>query len=320
MRKLIYIFVLLFTSLNIISCEFDIDYNKELPKDKLVVSCFLEADSTINISISKTSRPGTYNYDNPISESFVKGAKVDLFIDNIFKESLNSAISDNNYRFNYIPKTNEKIDIKIDYKNFDQVRGSGDLGILPPNLDSSSINFRIDSNDQGILPNIILYVEFSSLVNEDNYYRIDGDFILNYLESGNWYEMDIKLEELILDWENIKGVYYGKQPSDLNPSKGNNKYRVFSNKFFKNNIYKARFIINPERIYFSQNPVSYNIKGNLKVSKLEKKIFDYLYTLNKVNSGFSTSSEPVIIANGVENGYGFIGARKSINIKLEASY
>ena len=48
--------------------------------------------------------------------------------------------------------------------------------------------------------------------------------------------------------------------------------------------------------------------GNLNVASIEKHAFDYLFTLNR-NYNSSYMNEPVIILDGIENAYGFIGGK-----------
>jgi len=318
MKKAIYLIIIFLISISITSCEFEIDFNDKLPKDKLVVTSFIEADSTIVLKISKSARPGTYNYDYDITNSYVLNARAELFINDVLIETTNTPYDNNLYKFNYIPTQNDRIEIRISYMDFDTVIGYANPNITPPIVNSQNIFIRKDSTEFGIYPNIYLEVEIQGGEN-DEYYRMDGDFVLKYKENNIWFEEEVKIEGLSLEWENTPGVYYSKEASSTNPSDGENNYRVFSNKLFKNKTYKARFKVNSQSIYLNEYIESESFKGELKISKIEKQIFDYLYTLNKVSSGFSFSAEPVIIINGVENGFGFIGGKKTNRIVIDTS-
>lgn len=319
MKTIKFIFLIIST-LSLASCEYDIEFNDKLPKDKLVVTSFIEADSVIYVKVSKSARPGTYNnyYDmfkssSNIETSYVKNALVSLYINGELKETKNSALINNKYSFNYIPNINDKVEINVDYNGFDQVSGNAILNLYKPIIDSTSIDIVIDSSQEYLSKDLVLYIEIIDNGLNDNYYQLDGLFIKTTTEGQAQYEEKIDCSNFELIWENIVGVYNEEALSSTD-SDYENKYKVFSNKRFKGKTYKAKFIIDREMLYKKNlKATSFVVSGNIFASTIEKQVYQYLYTLGKAYSGndIGMGSEPVIIIDGLKNGYGFIGGRKT---------
>ena len=312
MKKIAYILVLI---LGLSACETEIDYNLDLPADKLVVSSFLEADSLINIAVNKSSKPGYLNYGNK-EMGYVKDAKLSLYVNNNLQEISTKPYIDNIYSFNYIPSQGDWIEIRVERSGFDMLTGWADLSLTEPLFDSLDINLILDNEYGGDYYELCLYLELSSIGDGDEYYKIDGEIEIEYEEFGYGFKDNLILNDLELKWENIKGVYYSSE-SNVSIDDEDNSYRIFSNKLFKNNTYKARLSYPYYRLHFPEETKGIKIKSRIIVYKIEKQIYEYLYTLNKARNGGFMGTEPVIIKDGVENGYGFIGGRKAKVINIE---
>lgn len=308
-------------SLSLGSCEFEIDYNDELPKDKLVVTSFIQADSTISFSLYKSAIPGTYSDDyysgwkgkKSIIEAIVYDAKADLYINGVKKETLSQANNNSIYSFSTIPKENDKVEIRLNYKDYDQATGKADLALSKPTVDSSNFSIEAVTDEYGNTTNeLIVYLEINDNGLGDNYYKIEPSF---FKSVTNKYSYPIPLSSADLLWENIQGVYEENSSSMTNES--SNRYGVFSNKKFKGRTYKVKlsFDILGGVYYDKKRKYTEKVVGSFTVSSIEKQAYNYLYTLNKYLDNSSMNLEPVIIVDGIENAYGFIGAKNSLVIK-----
>ncbi len=320
MKPIKYILISIISLFLFNSCEYEIDYKGDLPEDKLVIASFIQADSVISFSLSKSAKPGTYInslwYDgpNPLysdTSSFVYNAKAELFIDGTLRETLNAATTRNQYKFYSIPRANENVEIKLSYKDYKQAIGNATLNLLKPVIGSDSIIFQkavIDSVQEIYLYRVVVYLEIIDN-GGDNYYQIDPDL---YYE--DYYEArKLSLNEAELLWESIAGVYQEASSSFQTPS---NRYGVFSNKQFKGKTYKLKLAIPINNSYHTEYPKETSrLYGSLSLSAIDKKSYDYLFTLNRYHNNSSFMSEPVIIVDGIENAYGFIGAKNSLRVR-----
>ncbi len=316
MKSIKYILTLIVFSLVLNSCEYDIDYKGELPGDKLVVASFIQADSIISISITKSAKPGTYNYDmwsgeyDPNTQqlsSNVNDAKAELFINGNLQETLNGGTEQNKYTFTVIPRNNDSVEVRISYKDFKPAVGSANLNLLKPvsGLDSILVQKAIDTIDDRVLYQVVLYLEIIDN-GRDNYYQIEPDI---YYED-NYGKRKLSLNEAELLSENILGVYKEASTSFQSSS---NHFGVISNKLFKGKTYKVRLAIPIDSRGLYETPqATRKVYGNLNLSAIDKKSYNYLFTLNRYYNNYSFMSEPVIIVDGIENAYGFIGAKNTM--------
>ncbi|MFA6705377.1 MAG: hypothetical protein WCS10_04225 [Bacteroidales bacterium] len=314
MKKIIFIIIVFVSILGFYGCEYEIDYKGDLPKDKLVVASFIEKDSIISFSLFKSAKPGTYNnediFDSEESadsyadfiSSYVTNAKAELYIDGVLAQTLLQATSNNTYTFNTIPRQNQEIEIKLSYKDFNQAIGRANLNLIQPIIDSSSITIQEGISSFGLkIYRAVIYLEIRDN-GLDNYYQIDPNLIYENLNDTT----KISLSNAELLWENIQGVY---QENLSAYETGVNRFGVLSNKKFKGSVYKIKLAI---RLNVDEDSpfrkLTQRLYGNLNVASIEKHAFDYLFTLNR-NYNSSYMNEPVIILDGIENAYGFIGGK-----------
>lgn len=323
MKSIKLIIIVLTLTLGLYSCEFEIDYKDNLPKDKLVVTSFIEADSTISFSLYKSAVPGTYSSDESfglkaktkdLNDAIVRDAKADLYINGILKESLFQSNSNDKYIFTTIPKENENVEIRLNYKNNESI-GKANLVLIKPIIDSSNVYIQETQDEDGFTyQSLIVYLEIRDNGLGDNYYKIEPSLFYKANDGTYIYTTLLDMNSAKLLWENIKGVY--KENSSIE-DESLNRYGVISNKKFKGSTYKIKlsFFSIQEGAYKKTKIISQKIIGNLVVSSIEKKAYDYLYTLNKYLDNSYMNLEPITIINGIENAYGFIGAKKSNKVK-----
>lgn len=323
MKPIKLIIIVLAVSLGLYSCEFEIDYKDNLPKDKFVVTSFIEADSTISFSLYKSAVPGTYSVDENlglktktkgINDAIIRDAKADLYINGVFKETLSQSNSNDKYVFTTIPRQNENVEIRLNYKNYDQAIGIANLVLLKPIIDSSNVYVQETQNEDGfIYKSLIVYLEIRDNGLGDNFYKIEPTLFYKANDGTYIYTTLLDMNSAKLLWENIKGVY--KENSSMDESL--NRCGIISNKKFKGSTYKLKlsFFSIQEGAYKNTKLISQKIEGNLTVSLIDKKAYDYLYTLNKYLDNSYMNLEPITIINGIENAYGFIEAKKSNKVK-----
>lgn len=300
------------------SCEFDIDYNAKLPQDKFVVSSFIEADSTISFYVFHSAKPGVFEGDNEensfksnINDALIKDASCTLIVNGEEKQTLNSVNPlDNKYTFSYIPKKDDKVLIKINKDSYLQASGEALLYLDKPEVDSVSCYFEKKYTDEENQLRFVLYFEIKDDGKADNYYKITPQIKL--YDNGS-YIYDVEINNASVVYESHQGVY---QENNISFNDATNNFGVFSNKRFKGQTYKLKLSF--YAMSYNKKTVKKTIdkaKGNLFISKIDKQSFDYLSTLSNYKNSSRMNTNPVIINSSIINGYGFIGAKKTIEIK-----
>ena len=83
MRTVIYHIVLIFCSLYLVSCYKDIDLEKYRPTPKVVINSVITTDTVVLASVTRT-----WFFTENIPDVNLKNAKVELYVDNIFRENM----------------------------------------------------------------------------------------------------------------------------------------------------------------------------------------------------------------------------------------
>lgn len=319
MKTIKYILLGLMVMFALYGCEYEIDYKGELPKDKLVVASFIEADSVISFSLFKSAKPGTYNdgsigfekasnIQKDLSSAYVTDAKAELYIDGVLKQTLLQASDNIKYTFTTIPRDNQKVEIKLNYKDYAQAIGKANLNLPMPDIDSSNVILQSGTDEYGnTYYRLVVYLEIKDNGNEENYYQIEP----NIYYATNYDVRKITLSNSELLWENIQGVF---QENSSTFESNLNRFGVISNKKFRAGVYKVKFALNIYEYTFFEEKANGRIYGDIKMSSIEKQAYNYLFTLNRYYNS-SYMNEPVIILDGIENAYGFIGGKKTKLVK-----
>ncbi|MFA6824507.1 MAG: DUF4249 family protein [Bacteroidales bacterium] len=319
MKTIKYILLGLIVMFALYGCEYEIDYKGELPKDKLVVASFIEADSVISFSLYKSAKPGTYNSGSigfekasnsqkDISSAYVTDAKAELYIDGILKQTLLQASNNNKYTFTAIPRDNQKVEIKLNYKDYAQAIGKANLNLPMPDIDSSNVILQSGTDEYGnTYYRLVVYLEIKDNGNNENYYQIEPN--INYDDNYGVRKITLSSSELL--WENIQGVF---QENTSTFESNINRFGVISNKKLKGEVYKVKFALEIYDNTYSVEKANGRIYGDIRVSSIEKQAYNYLFTLNRYYNS-SYMNEPVIILDGIENAYGFIGGKKTKKVK-----
>lgn len=305
----------LFALTTLASCQYDIDYSDSLPKDKLVLASFIEADSTISFKLYKSAPIGYYEDNDKsfstlsksFSQSMIKDATATLWVNGSKKETIQGNGS-NKYSFAYRPQKNDNISIKVAHKDFDELSGSATISLTAPDIDTAYLYTAKKVDNEGdSYTSLVLYLRLHD-DNQDNYYQLSTNILVNGTQ--------LLLKNTTVDWENYQNVFT-PTVSNLFSSGASNHYGVFSNHSFKGKTYILKLTL-AKAYTFNASEESFNyfadIKGNIYLSKIDKGAYNYLYSLNQYLNSSKISSEPVIIANSLINGYGFIGSKATTKI------
>ena len=298
------------------SCEYEIDYTEDLPEDKLVIAGFLEEDKPVDIQIFHSARPGIYQgflYNDMKKETSVKqldftdskvsDAIVTLYNENLkYKETaLNYDV--NHYTFNSIPKAEDKILLSFSLGNYPVTECKVEFNLTKPHIDSCNVSLVSDKGKK----RIILYLE----INDDggeNYYMINTDSIF-----FDYYTVDNYSAKIL--YESHSGVYFETNTNvSFDEEDKHNEYKVFSNKKFAGKKYVLKLSFAVERNYYDERKEG---RPFAEISKIDKNIYNYLYSLGNAINSQGLNTTPVTIRNSFENAYGFVGVKKSVKISIE---
>ncbi|MBR1627625.1 MAG: DUF4249 family protein [Bacteroidales bacterium] len=323
-----------------VSCEYEIDYNADLPEDRLVVAAILEENEPIAFRVYHSAKPGIYTgyyyddiyksaaagtgnksgYKRRKADAVLKDASVTLF-DNKNSVSDTAEINANSeYTFSFIPKTNDDITIRISHNNYSPVESRLQFNLPLPQVDSFSCSMRtVDDNLQ-----LVVYLEINDKGGE-NYYMINNLFTD---KADN--ELLCSTESPDILYESHAGVYYENNNTAFDDDDRHNEYHVFNNEKFAGGKYilklayntnfyitqtaktDGKFDIDAINKFIHKAPNDSGIGGFFEIATIDKNTYNYLYSLGNYINSWGLGINPVAIKNAWENGYGFIGMKKSV--------
>lgn len=314
MKNIVKIIILAITVSVFASCEYEIDYNDALNNDKMVVATFLEEDSTISFSVLHSAKPGTFDNNKSLitntekfaTESLVRNCVVGLFANNQNMENLNGT-NGQEYVFSYKPKHNDNIKITISNDKYPNIVSQNKINLTQPQIDS--FNYYLERKDDQT--NLIVYFEIKDDGNE-NYYQIAPN--IRYSSSSSYFDGDAELKNASVVYESHQGVY---QENNISFGKATNNYGVFANKKFRGQTYKLKLSFKLNNSLFKST--KYKVSGSFMINKIDGKSYTYLHTLSNYKNSSVLNTTPVIIVDGIENAYGFIGVKKTWKKTISAT-
>ncbi len=288
------------------SCEYEIDYKGDLPKDKFVLSTFVEENDSIRMSITHSAKPGIYIdfyedleadiRDFDLSTYFVQNAKVSLWVNNSLKEE---KIQENypGIVFDYLPQHNDEITLKIEHENYPTIEQKLLLNLSPVEVDSFSVYTQKVGEDNYLVAYIVLQDD-----GKENYYMFTPNLPVNKTDQRLLYESfpntyannSVSFEYL----EETDVVY--------------NYFSVFSNKNFKGKKYAIKLA------YYYYNDFNEDVKNNysFSISKIDVNAYNYLRTLGNALDSYGPIMNPIIIQDAFKDAYGFISKKKTITLPV----
>ena len=284
------------------------DFSGEVPESRLVIYAYAEADSLLYVEILKSK---TYTDNSELdSTSNIRGA---IYVNDLYAGELRP-IGNNRYLSDIRPKSGDKITIKVSGKGLKEATGSTRVCASFPEIEVDTfrkwdmLHLHVGVNDHEDLENY-----YRLVVENETFYR--GDFWKNgsvKIDSTITYTYDVDLSEDELLSKEIFETIFGKE-INANP------FQVFTNKTFrgKKQILQASVIYpysyernawvvkNNDTIRFVQKE-SHRLR--VKVLRLDKSLFNYLYTLGLHEKQPEMYKEPLQVYSNVEGGLGVVGS------------
>lgn len=289
------------------SCEYYIDYNDELKQDKMVVTALFEEGEKIKFDITHSAKPGLMDdaddyFKNDRTNAMVKDADVKIMVNG---NEYTCKYSSDGYTTSYIPQANDVANITISHPKYPTLQSTLQFNLNEPKVDSFWYETKTEYGNWSVDQTLIVYFEIDD-DGKDNYYKIDCNS--TYVTPSPFYNESYSCDVL---YESHPGVFFEQENTfnSFTDDELHNDYGVFSNKKFKNEKYcaKLRFHIN------SYGQMYFNIRS------IDKNSFNYLYDLNKLLNAWEVIVTPISIRNAWEDGYGFIGVKKTKKFLINIS-
>lgn len=331
MKHFLSIMIIVFS---IISCERDVDFIGNEINPLVVINSFVTPDSTVTAYIS-TSR---FFLNDSIAYRTINNAEVNLWIDGVFREKLNSD-NTGTYRSYYKPAFTDLIKLTVDVPEMTQASATTLFTQAPHVLSVDTqqvlINkeiLRYSSGDIQVIKNhynVKYKLKFTDQSNQKNYYRL---IVRKVSYKGVWNRHTNKVDTVIDNGQpqygdfNFTDIVSGNTTDPLadgstSPvavllSNVNNVYHVFSDDIFNGKTYTLQFSTNHTQNikvidYGSLSDVKHEVYISLQ--SLSKDYFLYLKTRGASNAT-NYFSEPVKVHNNINNGLGILGSYSTSNI------
>lgn len=298
----IIIIYLILTALFSSSCEYEIDYNEDLPEDKFVFSTFVEENDSIRMNIVHSAKPGVYIdfyedwqkdiHDFDLLSYFVQKAEVSLWVNGDFKEKkIQEDYS--GIVFDYLPQHNDEITLKIEHENYSTIEQKLLLNLSPVEIDSFSVYEQRVGEEDYLVVYIVLQDD-----GKENYYMFTPNLPVDKTDQKLFYESSPNTyagNSLNMDYMEETDVVY-------------NRFGVFSNKNFKGKKYAIKLAY-----YYNDESVN---NYSFSISKIDVNAYNYLRPLGNALDSYGPIMNPIIIQDAFKDAYGFISKKKTITLPV----
>lgn len=286
------------------SCEYEIDYNEDLPEDKFVFSTFIEENDSIRMNIVHSAKPGVYIdfygdwekniYDFDLLSYFVQKAEVSLWVNGDFKEK---KIQEDYYGivFDYLPQHNDEVTLKIEHENYPTIEQKLLLDFSPVEVDSFSVYTQRVGEDDYLVAYIVLQDD-----GKENYYMFTPNLPVDKTDQKLFYESSPNTYAggpISMDYMDETDVVY-------------NRFGVFSNKNFRGKKYAIKLA------YYSFYDDESMDNYSFSISKIDINAYNYLRTLGNALDSYGPVMNPIIIQDAFKDAYGFISKKKTITLPV----
>ncbi|MBN2261493.1 MAG: DUF4249 domain-containing protein [Prolixibacteraceae bacterium] len=332
--------IILFTiliGLLMAGCREEVKFNDENIASKMVVNSFIDADSTIKVSVAGSKPiPGVTSNFNWINDATIK-----LFVDGKETETLktmNQAVPEGNddyYEQNYTPnviyysetkaKVGKTYKLEINHKRYGLATCET---TIPEPIQIISIDTMVTGPAQYNYENnnLNVKIKFKDPANEANYYRL-----IAYINQGIYREkryQDTVMDSVIEVRENYLTIYdpvINPEQEDANDflfGSPRNPYNVFSDELIDGREYTINFDINIynhqriEGIDMTEKGEFHQLKFILQSITPETYLFLKSSYLHHYYDG-DLFAEPVQVFSNVENGLGILGGQSNDVISFQ---
>lgn len=303
-NTILIILSVILTALFFSSCEYEIDYNEDLPEDKFVFSTFIEENDSIRMNIVHSAKPGVYIdfygdwekniYDFDLLSYFVQKAEVSLWVNGDFKEKkIQEDYS--GIVFDYLPQHNDEITLKIEHENYSTIEQKLLLDFSPVEVDSFSVYTQRVGEDDYLVAYIVLQDD-----GKENYYMFTPNLPVDKTDQKLFYESSPNTysgNPISMDYMDETDVVY-------------NRFGVFSNKNFRGKKYAIKLA------YYSFYDDETMEDYSFSISKIDINAYNYLRTLGNALDSYGPVMNPIIIQDAFKDAYGFISKKKTITLPV----
>lgn len=284
------------------------DFRGEIPESRLVIYAYAEADSLLYAEISKSR---TY-IDNTELDS-TSSIRCQIYVNDLYAGEL-QPVGNNGYLSDICPKAGDKITLKVSCTGLKDATGSTIICNPFPEIkldtfrNKNILQLRIGVKDHGDPENYYRLVVENETFYHGSFWRdrhVEIDSSITYS-----YDVDLSGDELLS--KEIVSTIWGKE-ININP------YQVFTNKTFRGKqqtlqasmIYPYSYerdawtIEDKDTIRFVEKE---HHRLRVKVLRMDKPLFDYLYTLGLHEKQPDMYKEPIQVYSNVQGGLGIVGS------------
>lgn len=327
--------ILLLSLLSVIiltSCYREIDLEKYRTTPKIVINCPISPDTVIRASITRTYfyadldelRGGNngWMYGESDPDVKLKDAKVELYVNDIYKEDMKWQAIDSINEFSkpdtffvssFIPQPGDKIKIVASTSEYGSAWAEDivpqlvlikDINITcrketgTPYSIQNSTTGNVDYNNEYYA--FQYFITFKDTPNTSNYYQL-------------WVEGDIQYFDPI--FSNTGSTLDGTLGYDGLDGRGG---RVFTDDL----IDGKEYTIQVKRLYPAY-AVDDSIVGNINLYSLSESYYQYLQSLEKISASTLSGNlsdiglaEPIRVYTNVNNGVGILGACQRVHVSI----
>lgn len=324
MRTVIYRIVLIFCSLYLVSCYKDIDLEKFRPIPKVVINGVITTDTVVLASVTRT-----WFFTENVPNVNLKNAKVELYVDNIFRENMvwqEKKDTDGNvsgcFVSSVVPREGEvvKIVVTSEYGMAyveDKIPMLTDIDLVEMTAKKESnpddVRITVGPDGEVVVEQIKYYVihyrvTFQDTPGQKNYYFI-------YIDEGPMHEWTYGSFDFSIDpiYDNHQTVLDGVLGFDDGGGSG----CVFSDEKIEGRQYTFTVKESLDEMYVNmqEEEGEDKYKRRILLYSLSESYYRYLVALEKIYGGSVSGSlsdiglaEPVKVYSNVCGGVGILGA------------
>jgi hypothetical protein len=308
----IYIVVAVLSIIVFSSCEKVIDMNIDEQNPKIVLISYLNPDSLIEVSLTKSLH--ILDYDSVI---FIKTAKVKVYENDVLLEELIYNTSDNSFRSNtYKPTVGKRYRIEAAADGYKDVSVEAEIPI-PVEIASidtfqSEVKHTIDPSQQMLRPlngNFTIKLSFNDPLQDENFYIISVKNTEIYKTDYyiNDYYMNFSINSLLIEYSSYSQFLDFRAESNETGFNGGNSEE---NYIYASQIAFSDKAMNGKQVNFELNidnsVYADSVHYDIQLTSISKDYYRYLASDVLYRDSDGPFTEKVQIYNNIKNGFGIV--------------
>lgn len=329
------------TFLFLISCEKEIEFKGDEIKPLLVVNGLVIPGDTVSVKLSKSRS----KLEDDFYYQIVTNAKVDLYVDDVFVETLtpvkemvygsDDPVTLGKYKATVLGEAGKSYRLEILADGFSPVSCVTTVPD-PVEILAWDTTFNRDYNDGGYSTKNEFSVEFDDNGQQHNYYQlqsgsIEGHELVGYLPDGTTiYSDTVVVWPQMNEWLDILNAQLNdaiNEADEFISGTPDNRFAIFKDDSFSGKKMKLRFQVGHNSYYYGSVNNGNENSGNFKLRdiylySLSKEYYEYLNTMN-LHFWFDDDffSEPVQVFSNIKGGVGIWGSATYSSFSvLEGNY